>query len=399
MSSPDPDFAPPPKMTKEQHARAIRADRGADDPERSLLDALDDYVVLCGGEPLEDGWRVDMKMRLNGASEGTYDVYYFNPEGVRFRSRAEAVRHLGLRPIAAPKHASKSQPARGGKGGDRDRVPAFAPTPPETPETIPDVMSRADAAASAATRKETRCPFAAAEGVVVVDLGVVDARRGYHDATHVYPVGYKTEWNNADGSATFISEVVDPDAEEGGGTAGGGTAGGGKKKPRDAPKFRVTRVVKPPSSKPSTADAGEPTPAPPLSTPPPLVVEASTPLKAWAKMVIASNAGETRRSAGTADRFCLDDVVVLRQLERDANTAARCPGYQYVEQRGGWAEEESRRERVKLHVNRELLRALKHAAEAQARSFFDASSRRFSPTHRSSVSSIDIRSRPLSTDR
>ena len=116
-------------------------------------------------------------------------------------------------------------------------------------------------------------------------------------------------------------------------------------------------------------------------------------------MVIASNAGETRRSAGTADRFCLDDVVVLRQLERDADTAARCPGYQYVEQRGGWAEEESRRERVKLHVNRELLRALKHAAEAQARSFFDASSRRFSPTHRSSVSSIDIRSRPLSTDR
>ena len=53
----DPDFDPEleeKNMTKEQHARAIRADRGGENPEQSLLDALEDYIILCGGEPLED---------------------------------------------------------------------------------------------------------------------------------------------------------------------------------------------------------------------------------------------------------------------------------------------------------------------------------------------------------
>ena len=41
----DPDFDPvleEKNMTKEQHARAIRADRGGENPEQSLLDALED---------------------------------------------------------------------------------------------------------------------------------------------------------------------------------------------------------------------------------------------------------------------------------------------------------------------------------------------------------------------
>lgn len=147
----DPDFDPAleeKNMTKEAQARSIRADRNAENPEQSLLDALEDYMILCGGDPLEDvsdprvdiapqspprdpvqigprtsrpdpppdrtarptprarpahasaavhplfrngqgerrltrrsrspyrsqGWRVDMKMRLNGATEGQYDV-------------------------------------------------------------------------------------------------------------------------------------------------------------------------------------------------------------------------------------------------------------------------------------------------------------------------------------
>ena len=82
---------------KELVARGIRADRTADDPKRSLLEALGDYMVLCGGDPIDDKWRVEMKMRTNGGTAGSFDVYYFNPENVRFRSRAEAVR---LRPPA-----------------------------------------------------------------------------------------------------------------------------------------------------------------------------------------------------------------------------------------------------------------------------------------------------------
>ena len=53
----DPDFDPAleeKNMTKEAQARSIRADRNAENPEQSLLDALEDYMILCGGDPLED---------------------------------------------------------------------------------------------------------------------------------------------------------------------------------------------------------------------------------------------------------------------------------------------------------------------------------------------------------
>ena len=53
----DPDFDPAVEekhMTKEAQARSIRADRNAENPEQSLLDALEDYMILCGGDPLED---------------------------------------------------------------------------------------------------------------------------------------------------------------------------------------------------------------------------------------------------------------------------------------------------------------------------------------------------------
>ena len=49
----DPDFDPAleeKNMTKEAQARSIRADRNAENPEQSLLDALEDYMILCGGE-------------------------------------------------------------------------------------------------------------------------------------------------------------------------------------------------------------------------------------------------------------------------------------------------------------------------------------------------------------
>jgi hypothetical protein len=49
-----PDDDESKKKAKEQAAKAIRADRSAENPEQSLLDALDDYMVLCGGDPLAE---------------------------------------------------------------------------------------------------------------------------------------------------------------------------------------------------------------------------------------------------------------------------------------------------------------------------------------------------------
>ena len=77
-----------------------------------MLEALGDYMVLCGGDPIDDKWRVEMKMRTNGGTAGSFDVYYFNPENVRFRSRAEAVRHYGLAPVNAPKTSTVGAGAR-----------------------------------------------------------------------------------------------------------------------------------------------------------------------------------------------------------------------------------------------------------------------------------------------
>ena len=154
--------------------------------------------------------------------------YYFNPEGVRFRSRAEAVRHYGLAPVAAPKGPSKSQPGHR-SGADAAAFPR-RPKPPR-PEPYPKVsdrVPRAEAARRVAKAREKKtappeAPFHAAEGVKILSLGKVDARPGYHDANHVFPLGFKTEWVNSDKSAVFHSEIVDGVSGEGS-AAGGGSA-------------------------------------------------------------------------------------------------------------------------------------------------------------------------------
>jgi hypothetical protein len=42
------------------------------------------------------GWSARIESRVKGNYEGTYDVYFFSPEGGRFRSRAEVARFFGL---------------------------------------------------------------------------------------------------------------------------------------------------------------------------------------------------------------------------------------------------------------------------------------------------------------
>ena len=157
----------------------------------------------------------------------------------------------------------------------------------------------------------------------------MDARDGYHDETHVYPVGYKTRWTNADKSAMFFSEIFAGDDE-------GDVPG---------PAFRVTRMLLPARPNESAPEESEP-----------LVVVGRTSLEAWAKMACASNArpepgdpaATTTRayvSAGSADRFCLDDVATLAAVERDPFVDVSCAGYQYCEQRGTWFEESATRAR------------------------------------------------------
>ena len=231
---------------------------------------------------------------------------------------------------------------------------------------MPDVIPRADAAkiaTSAANPK--RAPFTVTEGVVVLSLGKTDARPAFHDATHVFPVGYKTEWVNSDRTATFHSEICD------GAVIGDGRAG-------DVPVFRVTRTLTPKAfEKDFPDDDAKREEAARKANEDPLVCDGDSSLAAWCKMVVESNGfhamnGEELEpgarkvtGAGTADRFCLDDIDVVQTLEASPWVDDMCPMYQYCEQRGSWAAEGLRRAKYTLAAARELLQVMKDASKAQ----------------------------------
>ena len=134
----DPDFDPvleEKNMTKEQHARAIRADRGGENPEQSLLDALEDYIILCGGEPLEDVSR----LRIDIALQST-------------RYRLSRIRGYHSGPYPRPDRAFRRAPPRGAR-------PRFL----EELVSALDVGACRSPAAAAALRRT--CPDQAQGGV------------------------------------------------------------------------------------------------------------------------------------------------------------------------------------------------------------------------------------------
>jgi hypothetical protein len=57
------------------------------------LRELREYILSLGGLPLARGWKRETHAR---STDGSTWYYYFNPAGVRFRSKLEAARHFGL---------------------------------------------------------------------------------------------------------------------------------------------------------------------------------------------------------------------------------------------------------------------------------------------------------------
>lgn len=52
--------------------------------------ASQEYVVECGGPPdAMRGWSATAESRRDGSTAGHQDVYYFNANNKRFRSRVE----------------------------------------------------------------------------------------------------------------------------------------------------------------------------------------------------------------------------------------------------------------------------------------------------------------------
>ena len=92
------------RQRSEGGGRPVLADPAdADSTDRSvkLLQGLADYLENCGGtQDMVDGWYTKTEFRMEGATAGTYDSYFFSPQGKRFRSKAEIARYFNLE--AAP---------------------------------------------------------------------------------------------------------------------------------------------------------------------------------------------------------------------------------------------------------------------------------------------------------
>ena len=137
-------------------------------------------------------------MRTNGASAGTCDVYYFNPEGKRFRSRAEIARDYG---IAAPTKRAK-------------RGPAVKAPPKHEP------LSREQAKEAAVKFAEEHvAPLRLLRDVKVVQFGVPS--KEYSTEERLVMVGYRARWTDAQSKVVFESRIEEGDKGEGGEGGGG----------------------------------------------------------------------------------------------------------------------------------------------------------------------------------
>ena len=103
----DGSGAPPARKKSRSSIDGSEMDSG----ERSvkLLQSLAEYLEMCGGsQSMVDGWYTKTEFRKEGATAGTYDSYFFSPQGKRFRSRAEIARFFALEAAPAPRGGGKS---------------------------------------------------------------------------------------------------------------------------------------------------------------------------------------------------------------------------------------------------------------------------------------------------
>ena len=93
----------------------------ADSGERTqqLLRSLAEYLEACGGtRDMVDGWYTKTEIRREGNTAGTSDTYFFNPQGKRFRSRAEIARFFELE--AAPRRNPATEAREAEKAAARE---------------------------------------------------------------------------------------------------------------------------------------------------------------------------------------------------------------------------------------------------------------------------------------
>jgi hypothetical protein len=90
-------------------------------------------AAAAAGGRLAPGWTADVRTRRDGASRGAADIYFYAPDGSRFRSVAQALRAVGLVPGTTPRAAPGSRLGVPGRGGGMEGSPACGVGPRRGP--------------------------------------------------------------------------------------------------------------------------------------------------------------------------------------------------------------------------------------------------------------------------
>ena len=98
-----------------------------------------------------DGWYTKTEFRKEGATAGTYDTYFFSPQGKRFRSRAEIARWFSLTAAPAPRGPGKSAEAKAAEKAAEKEAKRLAKE---------SLLAARDEAAAAAAAYAARYPVA-----------------------------------------------------------------------------------------------------------------------------------------------------------------------------------------------------------------------------------------------
>ncbi|KAE8718221.1 7-dimethyl-8-ribityllumazine synthase family protein [Hibiscus syriacus] len=230
----DIDLDSPLRMLRNSNNTAIRFPTR--NPSDVFLQALREFVSERHGV-LEEGWRVELKHSMSGC-----DLYavYCAPDGKTFGSVAEVASYLGLVSSYNPMDAEIKH--EGGSHRERLHLPRKRKSTrfkisggfPENKGSlingyykefpcdgqilekhvnkscimkITEAMQD-DKSISGSEQINDGLPVQF-EDFFVLTLGVVDTRPSYHDASLIFPIGYKSCWHDKITGSLFTCEVLD----------------------------------------------------------------------------------------------------------------------------------------------------------------------------------------------
>ncbi|KAK8534043.1 hypothetical protein V6N12_047441 [Hibiscus sabdariffa] len=228
------DLDSPLRMLRNSNNTAIRFPTRT--PSDIFLQALREFVSERHGV-LEEGWRVELKPSMSGCD--LFAVYY-SPDGKTFGSVAEVASYLGLMSNYNPMDAEIK--CEGASHQERLHMPrkrksarfSIASGFPENKGSlisgyykefprdgqivekhakkscIMEVTEALQDDKSNSGSEQINDGFPVQfEDFFVLSLGVVDKRPSYHDASLIFPPGYRSCWHDKTTGSLFVCEVLD----------------------------------------------------------------------------------------------------------------------------------------------------------------------------------------------